>query len=151
VTDGSSPANYHSDCHRIASRAKRHAISAGVANVLCVTAIIIIVIILPGSHPFLAALLAVASVVCAVATLAISALLLLDAALFTLMATYPDELSGGGAVDDLLARAKLKPLPETTRPLSQRIAGTRRWMRRQSVLALLSILAAALALAANFA
>ncbi len=67
------------------------------------------------------------------------------------MATYPDELSGGGAVDDFLARAKLKPLPETTRPLSQRIAGTRRWMRRQSALALLSILAAALALAANFA
>ncbi|MCC6204873.1 MAG: hypothetical protein IT533_07750 [Hyphomicrobiales bacterium] len=151
MTDGSSPANYHSDCHRIASRAKRHAISAGVASVLCVTAVIVVVIILPGSHPFLSALLAVASVVCAVATLAISALLLLDAALFTLMATYPDELSGVRAVDDLLARAKLKPLAETTRPLSQRIAGTRRWMRRQSVLALLSILAAALALAANFA
>ncbi len=151
MTDGSSPATYHSDCHRIASHAKRHAISAGVANVFCVTAVIVVVIILPGSHPFLNALLAVANVVCAVATLAISVVLLLDAALFTLMASYPDELSGGGAVDDFLARATLKPLTDTTRPLSQRISGTKRWMRRQRILVLLSILAAVLALAANFA
>ena len=81
MTDEAAPAHYVSECYRIASRAKRHAISAGVANVLCVTAVIVVVIILPGSHPFLTALLAVANVVCAVATLAISVVLLLDAAL----------------------------------------------------------------------
>ncbi|TGS35513.1 hypothetical protein EN825_35240, partial [Mesorhizobium sp. M8A.F.Ca.ET.182.01.1.1] len=49
----------------------------------------------------LALLIAAAS---AVVVLGLSALLVFDALLFRLMATHGDEISGGAAVDDMLAR-----------------------------------------------
>ena len=67
----------------------------------------------------------------AVAVLALSALLAFDALLFRLMASHDDEVSGGAAVDDMLVRMRLKPLPPTTRSLDDRMAGTRRLLNRQ--------------------
>ncbi|WP_457151780.1 hypothetical protein [Mesorhizobium sp. P5_C1] len=82
----------------------------------------------------------------AVAVLALSALLVFDALLFRLMASH-DEASGGAAVDDILARMRLKTSPSTTRPLDDRMAGTRRLLFKQR--AGLALFAAAL-LAAGF-
>jgi hypothetical protein len=83
----------------------------------------------------------------AAAVLALSALLAFDALLFRLMASYDDEASGGAAVDDILARMRLKPAPSTTRLLDDRMAGTRRLLFKQR--AALALFAAAL-LAAGF-
>ncbi len=52
--------------------------------------------------------------------------LLFDAALFLHMSRYPDEDSGGAAVDALLARMRLRSLPQRTRTLRERIDGTSR-------------------------
>jgi hypothetical protein len=81
-------------------------------------------------HAALALSLAAAS---AVAVLALSALLAFDALLFRLMASHDDEISGGAAVDELLARMRLKPLPPATRSLDERMAGTRRLLTRQRI------------------
>ena len=78
----------------------------------------------------------------AVAVLALSALLVFDALLFRLMASHNDEASGGAAVDDILKRMRLKPSPSTTRPLDDRMAGTRRLLFKQR--AALALFAAAL-------
>jgi hypothetical protein len=78
----------------------------------------------------LALLVAAAS---AVAVLGFSALLLFDVLLFRLMASHGDEVSGGSAVDDMLARMRLKPAPPTPRPLDERIAGTRKLLARQRI------------------
>ncbi|RUX47997.1 hypothetical protein EOA33_16890 [Mesorhizobium sp. M4A.F.Ca.ET.050.02.1.1] len=84
----------------------------------------------------------------ALATLAFTALLLFDALLFRLMASHDSEVSGGGAVDDLLARMRLKPMPAATRSLDQRISGTRRLLMKQrmafAVFAAASLMAALL-------
>ncbi|MER9584821.1 hypothetical protein [Mesorhizobium sp. M0276] len=83
----------------------------------------------------------------AVAVLALSALLAFDALLFRLMASHEDEVSGGAAVDDMLARMRLKPFPSTTRTLDDRMAGTGRLLFKQR--AALALFAVAL-LAAGF-
>lgn len=67
----------------------------------------------------------------AVAVLVLSALLAFDALLFRLMASHDDEASAGAAVDDMLARMRLKPLPPSTHTLDDRMAGTRRLLTRQ--------------------
>ncbi|PBB67784.1 hypothetical protein CK228_15175 [Mesorhizobium sp. WSM4312] len=71
--------------------------------------------------------------VSAVAVLALSALLAFDALLFRLMASHDDEASAGAAVDDMLARMRLKPLPPSARSLDERMAGTRRLLTRQRI------------------
>ncbi|PWJ93114.1 MULTISPECIES: hypothetical protein [Mesorhizobium] len=83
----------------------------------------------------------------AVVVLVLSALLVFDALLFRLMASHKDEASGGAAVDDILARMRLKPSPSTTRSLDDRMAGTSRLLFKQR--AALALFAAAL-LAAGF-
>ncbi|CAN7613165.1 hypothetical protein [Mesorhizobium sp. LjRoot246] len=83
----------------------------------------------------------------AVAVLVLSALLAFDALLFRLMASHDDEVAGGAAVDDMLARMRLKPFQSTTRSLDDRMAGTRRLLFKQR--AALILYAAAL-LAAGF-
>lgn len=60
------------------------------------------------------------------AVFALSALLVFDALLFRLMASYPNDTAGGAAVDDLLARMRLKPRPPATRPVKDRIRGSER-------------------------
>lgn len=69
----------------------------------------------------------------AVATLALSALLVFDALLFRLMASHASEAGGGAAVDDVLARMRLKPTAAGCRTLEQRIAGTRRLLSMQRI------------------
>jgi hypothetical protein len=66
-------------------------------------------------------------------TLGLSLLLLFDALLFRLMASHESEAAGGAAVDDLLARMRLKPAPKSLRSLDARIAGTRRLLAKQRV------------------
>ncbi|MER9731246.1 hypothetical protein [Mesorhizobium sp. M0217] len=67
----------------------------------------------------------------AVATLALSALLLFDALLFRLMASHASEAAGGAAVDDVLTRMRLKSTAAGGRSLNHRMAGTRRLLTRQ--------------------
>jgi hypothetical protein len=69
----------------------------------------------------------------AVATVAFSALLFFDALLFRLMASHASEAAGGAAVDDVLARMRLKPTAAGGRSLDQRIAGTRRLLAKQRI------------------
>lgn len=82
----------------------------------------------------------------AVATLALSALLLFDALLFRLIASHATEAAGGAVVDDVLARMRLKPTAAGGRSLDHRIAGTRRLLTRQRLA--LAVFAAASLVAA---
>ncbi|PWV91850.1 hypothetical protein DEV92_105201 [Phyllobacterium myrsinacearum] len=58
-------------------------------------------------------------------TLALTGYLLFDAALFRFIASHEDELDGCKALDDMLARMRLRSRPEKTRPLRARISGTK--------------------------
>lgn len=69
----------------------------------------------------------------ALVTLAFSMLILFDALLFRLMASHDGETAGGAAVDDLLARMRLKPEPTAARSLDQRMSGTRRLLMKQRI------------------
>ncbi len=96
----------------------------------------------PNSWPM--AIIGVVATVGGLAVLALSALIRFDAALFHLMASYDDEATGGAAVDDVLARMRLKPQPARVRSLSERIAGARRLVFRQRLaLAVFAIAVAA--------
>lgn len=96
----------------------------------------------PNSWP--AAAIASIATASGLAVLALSALIRFDATLFHLMASYDDEATGGAAVDDALARMRLKPKPERARGLSERMAGARRLVFRQRIaLAIFAIAVAA--------
>lgn len=82
-----------------------------------------------------------AAITCGLAVFAFSAILVFDALLFRLMASYEDEWKGGTAVDDILARMRLKPTPPETRSLAERAAGTRRLVLRQRIALAVFILA----------
>lgn len=138
-------------CHHIAGRLTRQALSGALFIALVLAAAIPIPILSPGPRPLLTALLVAASLATGIVSLAHSVLLRFDAALFTGMASHADEIAGGRAVDEFLAKAKLKPLPATARPLTDRITGARRLMRRQVLLAAATAILAILALAANLA
>ncbi len=58
-------------------------------------------------------------------TLFLTGYLLFDAALFRFIASHEDELDGCKALDDILARMRLRARPEKTRPLNARISGTK--------------------------
>lgn len=75
--------------------------------------------------------IALLAVLAAFAVFALSALLVFDALLFRLMASHPDDATGGAAVDDLLARMRLKARPPTLRPLQERIDGANGLLRAQ--------------------
>ena len=99
---------------------------------LIVAVCIVQIAIAPAAHDGLLAtgsrLVAAAG---ALAVFGFSAILLFDALLFRLMASYEDEQKGGAAVDDILARMRLKSTPPKTRSLAGRAAGTRRLVNRQ--------------------
>ncbi|MER9254127.1 hypothetical protein NKI59_20280 [Mesorhizobium sp. M0598] len=84
----------------------------------------------------------------AIATIILSALLLFDALLFRLMASHASEAGGGAAIDDVLARMRLKPTAAGGRSLDQRMAGTRRLLAKQRIA--FSLFAAASVVAAFF-
>jgi hypothetical protein len=81
------------------------------------------------------------------ASIALSLYLLFDAMLFRLMASYDNEAAGGIAIDRFLARTSLRQLPETSRTLAERIAGTKRILNFQRA-ALLVFLALLVSMAA---
>lgn len=100
------------------------------------------------SNSWPAAAIAIVATVSGLAVLALSALIRFDAALFHLMASYDEETAGGAAVDDALARMRLKPKPDRVRSLSERMAGARRLVFRQRfALAVFAIAVAAAPLA----
>ncbi|MER8863175.1 hypothetical protein NKI19_05565 [Mesorhizobium sp. M0751] len=84
----------------------------------------------------------------AIATIILSALLLFDALLFRLMASHASEAGGCAAIDDVLARMRLKPTAAGGRSLDQRMAGTRGLLARQRIA--FSLFAAASVVAAFF-
>lgn len=98
----------------------------------------------PAADSTLATTTQLVAVASGLAVFAFSAILLFDALLFRLMASYEDEWKGGAAVDDILARMRLKPAPSTNRSLTERAAGTRRMVTRQRVAFAVLVLALAL-------
>lgn len=82
-------------------------------------------------HPLPGGLLLIATLG-ALATLALSALLGFDAALFHAMAGKP-ETEACAEIDRLLGAMRLKPLPAETRPLDARIAGARKLVEKQRI------------------
>ncbi len=80
-----------------------------------------------------------------VMTILLSVNLVFDALLFRLIASHASEAEGCAAVDDVLARMRLKPRPARLRGIQERVAGTRRVMRHQ-LMALGGCIAASLAL-----
>lgn len=139
-------------CSEIAVALKRQSLSMAVSVALSLAAAIgVLILASAASYPWFTTLLMIIATLAALITLALSALLRFDATLFTMMASYDDETAACAAVDDFLARAKLKPLPATTRPAAERIAGARRLMARQRIAATVFAITAVLALAANFA
>ncbi len=115
---------------RIASWCMRQAL---VPSALAAIAILALVILRPDAAAVAYALSAPMAVLLAFVTLALGGLLAFDALLFRLVASYDDVTDGCAAVDELLARMRLKPLPGSTRPLPDRMAGTRRLVRYQRV------------------
>ena len=97
----------------------------------------------PDSWP--AAAIDIVATVSGLAVLALSALIRFDAALFHLIASYGEEAAGGEAVDDALARMRLKPKPGRVRGLAERMAGARRLVFRQRLALAVFALAAAAA------
>lgn len=65
------------------------------------------------------------------AAVTLSTFLFFDALLFRLIASHDDELAGTAAVDEVLARMRLKPAPLANRSLAERMAGTRRLLMKQ--------------------
>jgi len=78
----------------------------------------------------------------AVAVLALSALLWFDAAVLRLIASHADADAGARQADDILHRMALKPERTTPRPLSDRLAGSQRYVMVQQVALILFLLAA---------
>jgi hypothetical protein len=81
------------------------------------------------------------------ASIALSLYLLFDAMLFRLTASYENEAAGGIAIDLFLSRAGLRKLPDTSRTLAERMAGTKRILNFQRA-ALLVFLALFVSMAA---
>lgn len=100
-----------------------------------ITPVTVVAILLPAvsAETPLALLLTLLAIIAGYATVALSALLIFDALLFRLMASHPDDASGGAAVDNLLARMRLKPAPTSTRPLDDRIRGSNRILTFQRI------------------
>lgn len=141
---------YQARCLAIARVLRRQALAVFVL-MIAIFCSVAFLLATPGGPTPLAAICLVLAAALAVAGVALSALLLFDARLFRLMATYPDERTGGAAVDTYLAERRLKPRPATVRSLAQRMTGARRWMRRQLMLAAATAILILLALAINFA
>lgn len=111
---------FQRDCERAAKHLLWNAVWPSVVVMAVLPA-------LPGtSVPYTGIALAVGLLV-----IGLSALLLFDALLFRLMGSHRDEASGGAAVDELLARMRLKPRPASTRGLRDRIGGSRTYVAWQ--------------------
>ena len=92
--------------------------------------IVAIASLAPPTVPFPLRLLALAP---ALAVFGLSALLVFDALLFRLMGSHADDSAGGAAVDDILARMRLKPRLESTRTFEGRFGGSTRILLLQRI------------------
>ncbi|HTO33975.1 MAG TPA: hypothetical protein VL202_22790 [Pararhizobium sp.] len=127
----------------IAGHLRRNALWGGIL----VPALLAVAPFLRETHDLLFFILWTALLVCGLLALVTSAHLLLDAALFKLIAATPDERKALEEVDTVLSRAGLRALAETTRSLPERIAGSLRLVNRQRlVLCVCVVLFLALAL-----
>lgn len=103
---------------------------AAASFALAAAAIARLIVGVPPTAPLVAMVFATV-VIAGLLVLALSATLAFDALLFRVVASYEDEMKGGAAVDDILARMRLKPAPAETRSLADRVVGTERLIRRQ--------------------
>lgn len=94
----------------------------------------------------LARSLAFGAYACAAAALCVCAWLGFDALLFRLIGSYDDPAKGCRAADEVLSRMRLKPSPDVTRSVEERIAGTHRLILRQRLLVAAFSIAAVLTL-----
>jgi len=125
-----------------ASAATRLAMAAAWPIVALAVIALALVIFLPSMSGPASTLVGMTLVVAGAATVLLSGLVLFDALLFRLIASYDDTDKGLAAVDDILARMRLKPTPTRLRGLAERLAGTRRLVLRQQAAALLALAAA---------
>jgi hypothetical protein len=72
-------------------------------------------------------------IVAAVVVLVFSAHLIFDALLFRFMSSFADDEAAGRAIDEFFARTGLRAAPPEPRPIIDRMAGTRRVMRRHRI------------------
>lgn len=127
----------------IAAHLRRNALWGGVP----IPILLAVAPFLRETHGPLFFILWTALLVCGLLALVTSAHLLLDAALFKMIAATPDQLKALEEVDTVLSRAGLRALAETTRSLPERIAGSLRLVNRQRlVLGVCILLFLALAL-----
>lgn len=117
--------DYRSLCERTARRLLW-------AAIVPITSVAIVLPAMSTASP-LAMVFTLLAIIAGYATVALSILIIFDALLFRLMATHPDDASAGAAVDDLLARMRLKPRPTVTRPLEARMRGSDRIMTVQRI------------------
>lgn len=80
-----------------------------------------------------------ALVITALTASLLSLYLCFEALLFRLLASFPDAAAGGAAVDDFLARARLRKPASIPRSLQDRMHGTKRiiWLQLFALLAFL--------------
>lgn len=82
--------------------------------------------LMAGAHGFDAALGWLLLLAFCLVTLALAVHLLFDAALFRIALSHGGEEAGLAAIDDVLARMRLREKPAVPAPLSQRFSGCRR-------------------------
>lgn len=118
-------------CEQAATRLVTQA--AWPAGVIIATGVLLPLWLSTQNLTFPAGLLLSMAAAAGFAALGLSGLLLFDAVLFRLMASYDDEAAGGKAVDEILQRMRLKPMPAEVRTLASRLAGTGRLLMAQRV------------------
>jgi hypothetical protein len=119
-----------------AARFAAHLMRTGIAWLFV---IILILILLPRIAPVPTGWHWLALVITALTASSLSLYLCFESLLFRLLASFPDEAEGGAAVDDFLARARLRKPAAALRSLDDRMRGTKRitWLQRLALLAFL--------------
>jgi hypothetical protein len=107
---------------RMARRLRRNGISGGLIALLLVA----VAPVTAGAHGFTAALGWWLLLAFCLAPIALAVHLLFDARLFHLAASHDSEGEALAAIDDVLARMRLRAKPAVPAPLLQRFSGCRR-------------------------
>jgi hypothetical protein len=107
---------------RMARRLRRNGINGGLIALLLVA----VAPVTAGAHGFTAALGWWLLLAFCLAAIALAVHLLFDARLFHLAASHQSEGEGLAAIDDVLARMRLRAKPAVPAPLLQRFTGCRR-------------------------
>jgi hypothetical protein len=107
---------------RMARRLRRNGIASGLIAIL----LIAVAPVTAGAHGFTAALGWWLLLAFCLALIALAVHLLFDARLFDLAASHDSEGEALAAIDDVLARMRLRAKPAVPAPLLQRFSGCRR-------------------------